>query len=112
MRELRGNLDLALLPVSGWGPRLGPGHLDPLRAAEALTLLEPRVAVPIHWGTLSRLGRRIPPEDQMTAPPRAFAREAMLRAPSVEVRILEPGEATTVEAAADASGAGPAGAGR
>jgi L-ascorbate metabolism protein UlaG (beta-lactamase superfamily) len=99
MRELAGNLDLALLPVWGWGKRLGPGHLDPLRAAESLTLLEPRVAVPIHWGTLSRLGR-IPPDDQMTAPPRAFAREAATLAPSVDVRILKPGEATIVEAAA------------
>jgi L-ascorbate metabolism protein UlaG (beta-lactamase superfamily) len=100
MRKLGGNLDLALLPVWGWGNRLGPGHLDPLRAAESLNLLEPRVAVPIHWGTLSQLGRRIPPDDQMTAPPRAFAREAATLAPSVDVRILEPGEATTVEAAA------------
>ncbi len=50
MAEL-GELDLALLPIWGWGPRLGPGHMDPYRAAEALKLLRPRVAVPIHWGT-------------------------------------------------------------
>lgn len=99
MRELGGNLDLALLPVWGWGKRLGPGHLDPLRAAESLTLLEPRVAVPIHWGTFSQLGRRVPPVDQMTAPPRAFAQEAAMLAPSVDVRILGPGEVTTIEAA-------------
>ena len=46
-------LDLALLPVAGWGPRLPPGHLDARRAIEALRLLEPRSAVPIHWGTYS-----------------------------------------------------------
>ena len=33
MSELRGELDVALLPVSGWGPTLGPGHLDARRAA-------------------------------------------------------------------------------
>ena len=37
----RPSLDLALLPVSGWGPRLGPGHLDPAAAARALELLRP-----------------------------------------------------------------------
>ena len=29
-------LDLALVPIWGWASRLGPGHLDPLRAAQAL----------------------------------------------------------------------------
>ena len=32
MSALAGSIDLALLPVSGWGPTLGPGHLDPARA--------------------------------------------------------------------------------
>ena len=52
MSGLVPKLDLALLPIWGWGPTIGPGHLDPGRAAEALTLLAPRLAVPIHWGTL------------------------------------------------------------
>jgi L-ascorbate metabolism protein UlaG (beta-lactamase superfamily) len=47
-----GELDVALLPIGGWGPRLGSGHLDPVRAAEAAARLNPRYAVPIHWGTL------------------------------------------------------------
>jgi L-ascorbate metabolism protein UlaG (beta-lactamase superfamily) len=45
-------LDVALLPVSGWGLTLGAGHMDPDAAARAVLLLRPRVAVPIHWGTL------------------------------------------------------------
>ena len=58
-----GALDLALLPVAGWGPSVGPGHLDPARAARALTLLRPRAAVPIHWGTLYPMGlRRLRPD--------------------------------------------------
>jgi L-ascorbate metabolism protein UlaG (beta-lactamase superfamily) len=95
MRDLRG-LDVALLPISGWGSHLGPGHLDPTRAAEALTLMEPRVAIPIHWGTFRsmRLRRRLP--RLLTEPADEFAREAAKRAPCVDVRILEPGGSTIV----------------
>ena len=46
-----GPVDVALIPVWGWGPKLDDDHLDPERAATALTLLRPRIAVPIHWGT-------------------------------------------------------------
>ncbi len=35
-------VDVALMPIWGWGPSLGPGHLDPQRAAEALKLIRPR----------------------------------------------------------------------
>jgi len=48
MDELAGGLDVALLPVAGWGPTLPPGHLDPAGAAEAARRLRPRVAIPIH----------------------------------------------------------------
>ncbi len=97
MRDLgHGGLDAALLPIWAWGRRLGTGHLDPRRAAEALELLRPRVAIPIHWGTFYVKGlRRIRPA--LNEPAQAFAREAAQRAPGVDVRILAPGEATTVE---------------
>ena len=42
MSALAGSLDVALLPVSGWGAKVGPGHLDPVRAAQCLPLLKPR----------------------------------------------------------------------
>ncbi len=29
MAELRGRVEVALVPIWGWGPSLGPGHLDP-----------------------------------------------------------------------------------
>ena len=77
-------LDVALLPVSGWGPKVGPGHLDPQRAASALALLRPRVAVPIHWGTY-RTPRR---NASSSAPAEAFARAAAQLAPDVRVEIL------------------------
>ncbi len=50
------NLDLALIPVWGWGPNLGKGHMDPLNAAESLVHLRPRLAIPIHWGTYGPIG--------------------------------------------------------
>jgi L-ascorbate metabolism protein UlaG (beta-lactamase superfamily) len=88
MRDLAADLDLALLPVAGWGPRLPPGHLDPERAARAAALLRPRVAVPIHWGTFA--SPRASPADPERAA-RDFARLAAAYAPEVEVRILRPG---------------------
>ena len=44
-------VDVALLPIWGWGPTMGPGHMDPARAAQAAALLRARLAIPIHWGT-------------------------------------------------------------
>ncbi len=81
-----GTLDLALIPVAGWGSKVGPGHLDPERAAEAVRLLQPRLAVPIHWGTLAPMGR-VPDPD----PPHEFAQLVAELASDVEVRVLEPG---------------------
>jgi L-ascorbate metabolism protein UlaG (beta-lactamase superfamily) len=97
MRDLRGGLDVALLPVGGWGPKLGPGHMDARRAAEALALVEPSVAVPIHWGTFYRIGLSRSRRALDGEAPWEFAREAARLTPSVDVRILEPGMATVVE---------------
>jgi L-ascorbate metabolism protein UlaG (beta-lactamase superfamily) len=95
MGHLGDGLDAALLPVWGWGPVLGSGHLDPERAAGALRLLKPRIAVPIHWGTLAPIGLgRAPRKDWLHKPPREFARQAARLAPGVDVRLLEPGSST------------------
>ena len=90
MGDLPSALDVALLPVTGWGPRLPPGHLDADRAARAAALLRPRLAVPIHWGTYA--SPRLPTSD-LERPAREFARLARAAAPGVDVRILAPGEA-------------------
>ncbi|HZO61269.1 MAG TPA: MBL fold metallo-hydrolase [Solirubrobacterales bacterium] len=82
-------VDVALLPVWGWGPKLGTGHMNPRSAAQALQLLRPRVAVPIHWGTYWPTGWGGP---RLIEPPREFARHAGEVAPQVEVRILSQGE--------------------
>jgi L-ascorbate metabolism protein UlaG (beta-lactamase superfamily) len=84
-------IDAALLPVAGWGPTLGPGHMDAEQAAEAVALLRPAIAVPIHWGTLHPRGRRR--GAWFDTPPQRFASRVALLAPEVEVRVLEPGAA-------------------
>ena len=96
MSRLESNLDLALLPVWGWGPTLGVGHMDPHRAAQALTLLKPRRAMPIHWGTLYPLGMSYLRPHFLHTPPRLFAQYAQALAPDVQVHIVEPGQALTL----------------
>ena len=88
-----GPVDLALLPVAGWGPRLPPGHLDPARAAEAAALIRPRIAIPIHWGTYAPW-RPSPGDD---TPALEFATKAATLAPDVEVRVLRPGDTTSFD---------------
>jgi L-ascorbate metabolism protein UlaG (beta-lactamase superfamily) len=85
---LVGELAVALVPIAGWGPRLPPGHLDPERAARALRLLRPRIAIPIHWGTYRSVFDRSPD----TAPAAEFVRHAAELAPDVDVQVLQVGE--------------------
>ena len=49
-------VDLALLPVGGWGPRLSAGHMGPAEAADAAARAGARHVVPIHYGTLHPSG--------------------------------------------------------
>ena len=87
-----GPVDIAVLPVGGWGPRLPDDHLGPLSAARALQLLRPRACVPVHWGTL--YPPWLPPEvnAKWSEWPRAFDRYARHLAPDVDMRVLPPGE--------------------
>jgi len=87
-----GPIDLALVPVGGWGPRLSGGHMDPHQAAEVCEAVGVRWAVPVHWGTLhAPASRRLPPGWMDRAGP-AFAR-ALARRAQVEPVLLAPGEA-------------------
>jgi L-ascorbate metabolism protein UlaG (beta-lactamase superfamily) len=96
MAEL-GPVDVGLLPIWGWGPTMGPGHMDPERAAEAAALLGARIAIPIHWGTYYpiHLGLRGPP-GFLATPPTLFEKAVVERAPETEVRVLRPGERTSL----------------
>jgi len=93
MADIAGPIDLALLPVWGWGPTLGPGHLDPARAATAAALIAPRVAVPIHWGTFTLRWPARPPANP-ELPARRFAALVARDSPSVQVRVLAVGQRT------------------
>jgi L-ascorbate metabolism protein UlaG (beta-lactamase superfamily) len=96
MRELGPELDLALLPIWGWGPNIGAGHLDPERAARAAALLSPRMAVPIHWGTLYPMGLARLRPGPLRRPPDRFTVAMRELAPQVEARVLAPGEALSL----------------
>jgi len=96
METIHDNLDVALLPVWGWGPTLGSGHMDPGQAARAAALLKPRVAIPIHWGTFFPIGLHRLMSRFLRFPPLLFKREMEDTAPDVRVEILQVGAQTTV----------------
>ncbi|MDT0266417.1 MBL fold metallo-hydrolase [Streptomyces sp. DSM 44915] len=92
MADAVGPVDAALLPVGGWGPGLGHGHLDAGRAAEALTRLRPRCAVPVHYGTFWPWGLSAVRPHEFHAPGDEFVRHAARLAPEVAVHRLRHGE--------------------
>lgn len=96
MADLRGRVDVALVPVWGWGPSVGAGHLDPQRAAAAVARIAPALAIPIHWGTLA-LPRPARRAGDPAVPARAFAERVHEVAPGVEVRLLAPGERLEID---------------
>ncbi|HEU4703019.1 MAG TPA: MBL fold metallo-hydrolase [Conexibacter sp.] len=95
MEALRGRVDVALLPIWGWGPTLGPGHLDPASAAQAASLVRPRLVVPIHWGTFLPLGTHRRHGALLREPAEAFAAQLARTAPGVRVATLAVGESLT-----------------
>lgn len=92
MSAIGKKLDLAFLPVWGWGPNLGKGHMDPRRAAKALLHLQPSTAIPIHWGTYSPIGFGFFRPWFLSRPPLEFVKQAALIAPNVMVQVLQPGQ--------------------
>lgn len=87
-------VDLALVPVGGWGPTLGDGHMHPEHAAEAVTRVGARSAVPVHWGTFWPAGlQRVARANHhrlFTTPGARFA-EA-LDSSATEAVVVVPGE--------------------
>jgi L-ascorbate metabolism protein UlaG (beta-lactamase superfamily) len=90
------HIDTAMLPVWGFGPYIRGDHMSPADAAEALSMLDARTAIPIHWGTVHPVGPIWKNMAFLEEPPRMFSREAARIAPMTDVRILEPGESTVV----------------
>ena len=89
LAEAAPETDVALIPIWGWGPSLGPGHLDPEQAARAVELIQPRIAIPIHWGTFLPIGLAKRYAGVLTDPPLAFAAE--LAGSSTRVETIAPG---------------------
>ncbi|WP_329125360.1 MBL fold metallo-hydrolase [Streptomyces sp. NBC_01465] len=92
MADEVGPVDVALLPVGGWGPFLGHSHLDAQRAAEALQRLAPRSAVPVHYGTYWPIGMDGVRPHEFHAPGEEFVRQAKRLAPAVAVHRPDHGE--------------------
>ena len=97
MADLDIGLDVALIPVWGWGPTARPDeHLDPFGAARAVAAIRPRYAVPIHWGTLHPLGFRWMRPTTRIDPPHQFAQLARRLAPQTIIRVLPVGTSLDV----------------
>ena len=85
-------IDIAVIPVGGWAPRLSGGHLGPAEAAEACARVGARWAVPVHWGTLHVHGAANTPKGWMDRPGPAFVEAIGRRAPDCQAILLSPGE--------------------
>jgi L-ascorbate metabolism protein UlaG (beta-lactamase superfamily) len=92
-----GTIDLAVVPVSGWAPRLSGGHLGPREAAEACARVGARHAMPVHWGTLhTPLGSRYP-HGWMDRPGEEFAAALVDLAPRCRPLVLAAGVPTALD---------------
>ncbi|WP_078901186.1 MBL fold metallo-hydrolase [Actinacidiphila yeochonensis] len=96
MAEEVGPCDVALLPVGGWGPFLGHGHLNPERAAVALARLGAPAAVPVHYGTYWPIGMDGVRPREFHTPGLDFVQEAARVAPAASVHRLAHGESVTL----------------
>jgi L-ascorbate metabolism protein UlaG (beta-lactamase superfamily) len=83
-------IDVAVLPIWGWGRTIGDGHLDPERATTAVERIGPRLVVPMHWGTYSpEDGRRRLP-GWFDEPAERFADVLAGRGLDDRLRLVEP----------------------
>jgi L-ascorbate metabolism protein UlaG (beta-lactamase superfamily) len=90
-------LDLALIPVGGWGLTLGSDrHLDAAAGAEALRRVKSSWAVPVHYGTFWPIGLSRVRAHMFSDPGEEFARRAARTVPDTRVRVLDHGETLTI----------------
>lgn len=91
-----GRVDLALVPIGGWGPTLADGHMDPVAGARAVALVGAEVAVPVHWGTFWPLGlRRLAPATHnrlFVTPGDRFVAAVAAAAPATRAVLAGPGQ--------------------
>lgn len=85
-------LNVALLPIGGasaFGRRVVMG---PKEATQALRMLKPKVAIPIHWGSFSS----VPPLFSMKGQPEEFKGLAKQEAKGIKVVLLKEGQSWTM----------------
>jgi L-ascorbate metabolism protein UlaG (beta-lactamase superfamily) len=87
-----GPIDLALVPIAGWGPRLSPGHMGPEEAATACRMIGARCAIPVHWNTLYMPTTDFWPGGWMASPGPRFVTALAREAPGCRPVVLELGE--------------------
>lgn len=96
-------VDLAVVPIGGWGPTLGPEHMDPVQAVEAVRRVGARWAVPVHYGTFWPIGMRwVSPANHrrlFTTPGPRFA--AAIEAVDATAVIPDHGERVVLHAEVD-----------
>lgn len=85
-------IDLALVPIHGWGPRLSEGHMDPSAAAQACALVRPRAVLPVHYGTFHPVGFNLAGLGWMHRPRDEFATALAALAPRIELVHLQRGQ--------------------
>ncbi|MDF1606226.1 MBL fold metallo-hydrolase [Nocardioides sp. YIM 152315] len=99
MREV-GPVELALVPVGGWGPTLEDGHMDPVAGAAAVARVGAHVAVPVHWGTFWPLGlRRVARANHQrlfVTPGARFVQALAEAAPTTRAVLAWPGDRVVV----------------
>lgn len=95
--RLAGRVDVALLPIGSWGPHAAPWHLGPRGAARLAARIHARIVVPIHWGTLYPAGLARVWPGPLDRPADRFRTACAALATATELRVLLPGETTTVE---------------
>ncbi len=96
LTELAGGpVDLALLPVGGWGPRLSPGHMGPAEAVEAAVRAQARHVLAIHYGTLHPTGWPTGRLDWTTLPGQRLL-ELLPERSEAQPHVLAVGGAVTV----------------
>ena len=91
-----GPIDLALVPIGGWGPRLSPGHMGPEEAAVACGRIGARCAIPVHWRTLHVPAGRSWPRGWMEAGGPSFVAALANEAPRCAATVLDIGDSFTV----------------
>ncbi|WP_457205677.1 MBL fold metallo-hydrolase [Nocardioides sp. P5_C9_2] len=89
-------VDVAVVPVGGWGPRLSPGHMGPEEAAIACRMAGAACGVPVHWGTFHVPGGSRHPRGWMDAAGPRFETALAREAPGCRALVLDVGGSARV----------------